>query len=54
MAIKITEEPDVYMTAEERDYWMYQYHQAFMYHTGPKPSFEAWVRRQLNGRKERR
>lgn len=44
MSIKIIKQPDVYVTEGELARYMQEYQQAFMFHAGPKPTLEEFVR----------
>lgn len=48
MAIKIIDEKqDVHITRKDHDKYLHDYQQAYMYHSGPVPSFEEYVRSRL-------
>ena len=49
--IKIAKEEVIELTEWEYDKAFYEYSKAFMYHSGPVPSFETWYRNRRN-RKE--
>ena len=48
MAIKIIEEPDIYLTQAEHGRLSREYQQAISFHANP-PSFETWVRARKAG-----
>jgi hypothetical protein len=45
VAIKIVEEPDVVLTADEAQRYRYDYSRAYSYYAGPVPTFESYCRR---------
>lgn len=53
MSIKIIEEPDIYLTQEERDQLFREWKQAMMYTAAPV-SFEIWVRQRRSAKEEPR
>lgn len=48
MSVIVAKEPDVYVTANERAVYAFEYKRAFTHYAGPVPSFEEYIRqRQL-------
>jgi hypothetical protein len=49
MTIIITNpEPDIRLTSEDYNRYLQEYSEAFRMYSGPRPSFEDWVRKKLN------
>jgi sulfur relay (sulfurtransferase) DsrC/TusE family protein len=44
MAVKIIEEPDIYLTPEEHNQLMGEYQRAYMHYFGTPPTFETFVK----------
>ncbi len=51
MAIRIINEPDVYLTETELSRLRYEYQKAYQYYVGPVPTFEQFVRKQQSQKK---
>lgn len=48
MAIKVIEEPDVHLTADELARFEADYQRDYMFYAGTPPTFESYCRRRMN------